>query len=94
MSKKVQVKREIHLNILNYTVSISSFLNSFQYFSHVHSAIRNCNDYESLLYYKMFTSLQLFQKIKIQTHILYCIIKATNQNYTRRDEFVSTAYYT
>ena len=30
--KKVQVKRELHLNILNYTVSISSFLNSFQYF--------------------------------------------------------------
>ena len=28
--KKVQVKRELHLNILNYTVSISSFLNSFQ----------------------------------------------------------------
>ena len=32
MSKKVQVKRELYLNILNYTVSISSFLNSFQYF--------------------------------------------------------------
>lgn len=30
--KKVQVKRELYLNILNYTVSISSFLNSFQYF--------------------------------------------------------------
>ena len=23
-----------------------------------------------------------------------CIIKATNKNYTKRDEFVSTAYYT
>ena len=40
------------------------------------------------------TSLQLFLKIKIQTHVLYCIIKAVNNNYTKRDEFVSTAYYT
>ncbi len=30
--EKVQVKHELHLNILNYVVSISSFLNSFQYF--------------------------------------------------------------
>ncbi len=35
-----------------------------------------------------------FLKIKIQTHVLYCIIKASNQNHTKRDEFVSTAYYT
>ena len=30
--EKVQVKRELHLNIPNYATSISSFLNSFQYF--------------------------------------------------------------
>ncbi len=47
-----------------------------------------------LLYSYIYTSLQLFGKIKIQTRALYCIIKATNKNYMKRDEFVSTAYYT
>ena len=41
-----------------------------------------------------FHQFTTFLKIKIQTHVLYCIIKASNQNHTKRDEFVSTAYYT
>ena len=32
------------------------------------------------------TSLQLFDKTKMQTHVLYCIIKAINKNNTKRDE--------
>jgi len=43
---------------------------------------------------KLTTSLQLLGKIKIQTRVLYCIIKAVNKNYTKEDEFVSIAYYT
>lgn len=48
------------------------------------------------LFVKLFIKHQFttFLKIKIQTHVLYCIIKASNQNHTKRDEFVSTAYYT
>ena len=46
------------------------------------------------IFCKLNTSLQLFGKIKIQTRVLYCIIKVFNKNYTKRDEFVSTAYYT
>lgn len=45
-----------------------------------------------VIYYN--TRLQFFGKIKIQTHVLYCMIKALNKNYTKRDKFVSTAYYT
>jgi len=41
------------------------------------------------IYSFLCTSLQLFRKIKIQTHVLYSIIKASNQKYTKRDEFVS-----
>lgn len=40
------------------------------------------------------TSLQLFTKIKIQTHLFLVLFKRSNKKHTKEDEFVSIAYYT
>ena len=37
---------------------------------------------------------RVFLCIFLDLLIYSCIIKALNKNYTKRDEFVSTAYYT
>ena len=59
---KLNVNSTLIFLIILFQFQVFSILSSI--FSHVHSAIRNCNDYESLLYYKMF----LYTQIQVCTH--------------------------
>ena len=59
---KSNVNSTLIFLIILFQFQVFSILSSI--FSHVHSAIRNCSDYESLLYYKMF----LYTQIQVCTH--------------------------
>ena len=59
---KLNVNSTLIFLIILFQFQVFSILSSI--FSHVHSAIRNCSDYESLLYYKMF----LYTQIQVCTH--------------------------
>lgn len=59
---KLNVNSTLIFLIILFQFQVFSILSSI--FSHIHSAIRNCNDYESLLYYKMF----LYTQIQVCTH--------------------------